>query len=123
MNDLDAATGIEHGDHRHARPLGSGNPSLAAPWCRRGGARMLSDVRPHGGARRGGGACGGIRMVSDCSVAVPVATVALSVAAAVNQPTKLVLMTSLDGKAFALKFLPAYGAVPAAGLAVTFTMR
>lgn len=104
MNDLGATTGIEHGDHRHARVLG--------------------DVRPLGGAGRDGGACGGIRTVSDCSVAVPVATtVALFDAAPADRLSKLPRVTSLDRKPLALKVPPACAAMAAAGLAVSFTMH
>lgn len=63
------------------------------------------------------------RMVAEGSVAVSVATLALFVAAAVNQMTKLGLMSSLDGKALAWKVLPAYLAMAAAGLVVAFLVR
>jgi uncharacterized membrane protein (DUF4010 family) len=63
------------------------------------------------------------RMVGDGAVAIPVATLALFVVAAVNQMTKLGLLTSLDGKSLALRVLPAYGAMAAAGFVVAYVLR
>ncbi|MDG0855820.1 MgtC/SapB family protein [Roseateles puraquae] len=60
------------------------------------------------------------RMVLEGSVAASVATFALFIAATVNQLTKLGLMTSLDGRGLALKVLPAYLAMAAAGMVVAF---
>jgi uncharacterized membrane protein (DUF4010 family) len=63
------------------------------------------------------------RMVAEDAVAIPVATLALFIAAAVNQLTKLALMTSLDGKSLTWRVLPAYGAMAAAGLVAAYALR
>ena len=63
------------------------------------------------------------RMVAEGAVAAPAATLALFVAAAVNQVTKLGLMVSLDGKSLAWKVLPSYAAMAAVGLVVAYALR
>lgn len=63
------------------------------------------------------------RMVAEGTVAAPIATLGLFVAAAVNQVTKLGLVASLDGRALAWRVLPAYAAMAAVGLAVALLQR
>ncbi|MFZ5548151.1 MAG: MgtC/SapB family protein [Pseudomonadota bacterium] len=62
------------------------------------------------------------RMVAEQAVAVPVATLALFTAAAVNQVTKLGLAAYLDGRALALRLLPPFAAIALAGLAVAYAV-
>lgn len=62
------------------------------------------------------------RMVAEQAVAVPVATLGLFIAAAVNQVTKLGLAAYLDGPALALRLLPPYAAMAAVGLVVAYAV-
>lgn len=62
------------------------------------------------------------RMVAEQAVAVPVATLALFIAAAVNQVTKLGLAAYLDGRALALRLLPPFAAIALAGLAMAYAV-
>jgi uncharacterized membrane protein (DUF4010 family) len=62
------------------------------------------------------------RMVAEQAVAVPVATLALFTAAAVNQVTKLGLAAYLDGPALALRLVPPYAAMAAVGWVVAYAV-
>ncbi|MCO2086832.1 MgtC/SapB family protein [Pseudomonas aeruginosa] len=58
------------------------------------------------------------RLVTEGAVTAASATLALFIAASVNQVTKLVLLMSLAGRALAWRVLPSYAAMAAAGFAV-----
>ena len=58
------------------------------------------------------------RLVTEGAVTAASATLALFIAASVNQVTKLVLLMSLGGRALAWRVLPSYAAMAAAGFAV-----
>ena len=63
------------------------------------------------------------RMVSDGVAGAEVAGVAVFLAAAVNQATKLGLLWVLDGRSLALKVLPAYALMALVGTGVALTLR
>lgn len=63
------------------------------------------------------------RMVSDGVAGAEVAGVAVFLAAAVNQATKLGLLWALDGRSLALKVLPAYALMALVGTGAALTLR
>jgi uncharacterized membrane protein (DUF4010 family) len=63
------------------------------------------------------------RMVGDGVVGAAVASLAVFVAAAVNQLTKLGLLWMLDSRALALKVLPAYAAMALVGVGAALALR
>ncbi|HFN7150985.1 TPA: MgtC/SapB family protein, partial [Pseudomonas aeruginosa] len=62
------------------------------------------------------------RLVDEGAVTAASATLALFIAASVNQATKLVLLTSLDGKSLAWRVFPSYAAMAAVGFAVALAL-
>ena len=62
-------------------------------------------------------------MVGDRVIGAAVAGLAVFVAAAVNQVTKLGLMWVLDSRSLALKVLPAYALMAFAGIGAALVLR